>query len=174
MAGMGSDATVVRRTPRLLKRRLGWFGYAVVALPHLHQTPSEFEIRLDGREPIRRRAHSVVVGNVGILPGGFTLLPGAELDDGLLDIGVLSPEGVVGWAQLGVHLVARHYELADPARRGEVPEFGALEHYRAKYVEISADRPLPCQIDGETIGATPSLVAGVREQVLAVHVPNLS
>ena len=59
--------------------------------------PGDFTITLDGGEPLRRRARCVVVGNAGLLPGGFVLLPGARLDDGLLDVGILAPSGLLGW-----------------------------------------------------------------------------
>ena len=39
-----------------------------------------------------------MVGNVGILPGGFSILPGASVEDGSLDVGVLAPQHVLGWA----------------------------------------------------------------------------
>ena len=106
MAGMGLDAAVVQATPALLKEHLGWLGYAVAGLSCLHGQPHEFEVRLDGGEPLSRRAQTVVVGNVGILPGGFVLLPGARLDDGLLDVGIVSPEGPLGWALLAGRVLA--------------------------------------------------------------------
>ena len=100
MAGIGLDAAVVRSTPRLLKDHLGWVGYGVGALAHLGSSTKEMTVRLDGGELLVRRAQSVVVGNVGILPGGFALLPGASLDDGLLDVGILTPKGRP-WLGLG-------------------------------------------------------------------------
>ena len=91
MAGIGLDAAVVRSTPRLLKAHLGWVGYAAGAFAHLGSRPHAFTVRLDGAAPLERRAHSVVVGNVGILPGGFSVLPDASVEDGWLDVGVLAP-----------------------------------------------------------------------------------
>ena len=99
MAGIGLDAAVVRSTPRVLKEHLGWVAYAAGAIAHLGSVPHELTLCLDGGEPIARQAHSVVIGNVGILPGGFAILPGARLDDGLLDVGVLAPDGWFGWGR---------------------------------------------------------------------------
>ena len=97
MAGLGIDAAVVEGTPKLLKDHLGWLAYAMAALPHLAGPAHEITVQVDDADPLVRKAHCVVVGNVGVLPGGFMLLKGARVDDGLLDVGVLSPGGVVGW-----------------------------------------------------------------------------
>jgi diacylglycerol kinase family enzyme len=175
MAGMGADAAVVRSTPSSLKRNLGWIGYAVVALPHLHAAPHDFEIRLDGGEPIRRRAHAVVIGNVGILPGGFTLLPGAKIDDGVLDVGVVAPEGILGWAELGAVLVVEQLVWrASTGVRTQASRHvlgGSLEHLRGREIEVHTAAELAYEIDGELIGTTNFLSASVRSKPLRVRVP---
>ena len=84
-----------------------------------------FTVRLDGGPPLARLARSVVIGNVGLLPGGFALLPDARLDDGLLDVGILAPAGLPGWG-----LVARRVVTGS---RHDNPN---LERYRARRVEI--------------------------------------
>ena len=91
MAGIGLDATVIDATHRLRKLRWGWLAYAQAGLGHLHGAPNHFTVRLDGARALHRRARSVVVGNAGLLPGGFPLLPDARPDDGLLDVGILAP-----------------------------------------------------------------------------------
>jgi len=82
MAGIGLDAEVVAATPRLLKRQAGWASYALAGFTHLAGPGHCFTVRLDDGEPLARRARCVVVGNAGLLPGGFVLLPRARLDDG--------------------------------------------------------------------------------------------
>src|SRR6266566_3957129 len=93
MAGIGLDAEVVAATPHLLKRRAGWLAYAAAGIMHLPGRGERFTVRLDDDEPLARQARCVVVGNAGLLPGGFILLPQARLDDGLLDVGILAPSG---------------------------------------------------------------------------------
>ena len=99
MAGIGLDAAVVDGTPDLLKRHLGWLAYAAGGVTRLAGRRRMFTVRLDGGPPLTRLARSVVVGNVGLLPGGFALLPDARLDDGLLDVGILAPAGPAGWGR---------------------------------------------------------------------------
>ena len=103
MAGMGLDAAVVAGTR--LKHQFGWLAYAMSGAVHLALPPTRFSIRLDGGAPVEREARSVVVGNSGLLPGGFSLLPDARPDDGLLDVGVLAPHGPFGWPRLATRVL---------------------------------------------------------------------
>jgi diacylglycerol kinase family enzyme len=158
MAGIGLDAAVVGAAHREGKRRLGWVAYAVSGVAHLAMPAREFTVRLDGGEPLVRRARCVVVGNAGLLPGGFWLLPEARCDDGWLDIGILAPTGVLGWPRVAGVVLTR-------SRRGG----GQLERFRARRVEISAGMELPRQIDGEIVAPGCSLTVSVRPGVLAVR-----
>jgi len=160
MAGIGIDAAVVGATPRLFKDHLGWLGYALAAVPQLAQRPHEMWLRLDGREPVTTTAQSVVVANVGIMPGGFGLFPGARIDDGLLDVGVLFPKSVLGWALMARTVVTKGH-------------FGDryFAHYRAKEVEVEAAEPLPRQVDGDAIAPGRSFTFTVRQQALRARVP---
>ena len=107
MAGIGLDAAVVGAAHAAEKRRLGWVAYAVSGVAHLSLPPREFTVRLDGGEPLVRRARCVVVGNAGLLPGGFWLLPEARCDDGWLDVGILAPTGVLGWPRVAGLVLTR-------------------------------------------------------------------
>ena len=160
MAGMGLDAAVVAGTR--LKHQFGWLAYAVSGAAHLTLPPSRFSIRLDGGAPVERTARSVVVGNSGLLPGGFSLLPDARPDDGLLDVGVLAPRGPLGWPRLAARVLARSHH-----------EDGMLERFQARKVEISATAPLPREVDGELVAASHSLTVTVVPGALTVRMPRL-
>jgi len=160
MAGIGLDAAVVRSTPRALKEHLGWVGYAAGALAHLGSRPHRLTLCLDGEEPIAREAHSVVIGNVGILPGGFSILPGALLDDGLLDVGVLAPDGWFGWGHIARRVLAGGHH-ADRQ----------FEHFKARRVEVVATTELQRELDGDLIAPSHSLAVSVRPRALLVRAP---
>lgn len=160
MAGMGLDAAVVATTH--LKHQFGWLAYAVSGATHLATAPARFTIRLDDEPPITREARCVVAGNSGLLPGGFTLLPAARVDDGLLDVGVLAPDGPLGWARVATRVLTRSsYEDRQ------------LERFRARRVEITADRPLPREIDGEVIFSGRTFIMELRPRALLVRAPRL-
>ncbi len=160
MAGMGLDAEVVAATPPRVRRRLGWVGYAAYGVTRLAGGSAGFRVRLDGRREISRRARAVVVGNAGLLPGGFLLLPRARLDDGVLDVGILAPAGALDWARVGGRVILG-------GRRGD----GPLERHRARRVEITADRDLPREVDGELLAPSRDLSVSVRPGALLVRVP---
>lgn len=160
MSGIGLDATVVRATQPRSKRRLGWFAYAATGTARLAAPRTAFTITMDGGEPLTRTARSVVVGNVGLLPGGFTLLPGACLDDGLLDVGILAPASPLDWAIVAGQVVTRN-----PAQHRR------LERYRARRVEISSDVELPRQADGELLTPGRTLAVSVWPGALTVRRP---
>ena len=160
MAGIGLDAAVVQSTPRLLKEHLGWVAYAAGALVHLGSRPREFMLSLDGEPPLSRRAHCVVVGNVGILPGSFSILPGASLEDGSLDVGVLAPQHLLGWAVMARRMLAHGHDVDRQ-----------FEHHRASTVEVSTGTDLPRELDGEMIAPGRSLSVKVLPKALLVRAP---
>jgi diacylglycerol kinase family enzyme len=160
MAGMGLDAAVVAGTK--LKHQFGWFAYAMSGAVHLTLPPTRFSIRLDGGAPVERTARSVVVGNSGLLPGGFSLLPDARPDDGLLDVGVLAPHGPFGWPRVAARVLAHSHH-----------EDRMLERFQARQVEIIASAPLPREIDGELVTTSRSLTVGVQPGALTVRMPRL-
>jgi YegS/Rv2252/BmrU family lipid kinase len=158
MAGMGLDAAVVAGTK--LKHQLGWLAYAMSGAVHLALPPTRFTIKLDDGEPIERTARSVVVGNSGLLPGGFNLLPDARIDDGLLDVAVLAPHGPLGWPRLATRVLthSRHQDRM-------------LERLQARRVEITSAVTLPREVDGEVIAPGQTLTVSVQPSALTVRMP---
>jgi diacylglycerol kinase family enzyme len=159
MAGLGVDAAVVAAAPAGLKARAGWLAYAAAGARLAHGPCATFDLSLDGT-PLTCAARSVVVGNAGLLPGGFVLLPGARLDDGHLDVGILAPSSLLDWGRVA-------HRVLTQSRRESRP----LLSYRARHVEIRADRELPRQVDGEVIEPGRALTVTVLPAALLVRVP---
>jgi len=158
MAGMGLDAAVVAGTK--LKHQFGWLAYAMSGAAHLASPPTRFTIKLDDNPPIERTARSVVVGNSGLLPGGFALLPDARLDDGMLDVGVLAPHGPLGWTRLATRVLTHSHH-----------QDRMLERFQARRVEITSCVTLPREVDGEVISPGSALTVTVQPGTLTVRVP---
>jgi diacylglycerol kinase family enzyme len=180
MAGIGLDAAVVGAAWPRVKQRLGWVAYGMAAVPRLGWPASDFTIRVDEAAPLRRRARCVVVANAGLLPGGFTLLPAARLDDGLLDVGILAPTGGWDWLRLGGQILGgqilggripggRGLGGQILGGRGRSGRAGGLEGGRGRLVEISADRVLPRQADGEILVPARVLGASVTPGALVLR-----
>lgn len=160
MAGLGLDAAIMDGAPDALKARLGWPAYVITGARHLRYPAVRVDISVDGGEPVRRRARTVVVGNVGSLQGGIPLLPDAEIDDGVLDIVVVAPRRLFGWLSVVARVVAR-------GRRTDE----RLDRFTGTSVKITAAVATPRQLDGDTVGAGTELFAQIEPRILLVRVP---
>ena len=159
MAGIGFDAMLLDSTSEPLKKRLGWVAYSLSALRHLWARPARATLRADGDRVLRRRASGIIVGNVGALQGGLALLPGAEPDDGLLDLMVLTARGWSGWLALVVDVFLRRNRT------------GRVAHTVFRELRVQLDRPQLWELDGEVMGTTRELVVVVQPGRLLVRVP---
>jgi diacylglycerol kinase family enzyme len=159
MAGMGFDAKMLEATSETAKSRIGWPAYVMGAVRHLRDRPMRVSIKVDDNEPVRRRARTVLIANVGRLQGGMRLLPDAAPDDGCLDVAVLTPRTVAHWLRLGWAVVRR---------RRRVP---LMETFRGRRIVVASNRVQPRELDGDLIDPGRSLVAQVRPKALWLCVP---
>ncbi|MEU9827993.1 diacylglycerol/lipid kinase family protein [Micromonospora chersina] len=159
MAGMGFDAQMLDSTSETTKKRIGWPAYLVGAAKHLRDRPMRVSIRIDDGPPLRRRARSVLIANVGRLQGGVRLLTDAEPDDGWLDVAVLTPRTLGHWLAMGWAVLRR---------RDSVPR---MEVLRGGKVVITSNRAQPRQLDGDLIEPGRSLKAEIRPESLWLCVP---
>jgi YegS/Rv2252/BmrU family lipid kinase len=159
MAGLGLDAQMLSGASEPLKKRLGWFAYAISAARHLGDRPMRVTVSADGGRPRRMRANALIVGNVGWLRGGLPLLPDARPDDGLLDAVVLTPGGLAGWAAVAAHVLLRRQAS------GRI--------YRTKFTElqVTLDREQPWELDGEVVGPTRQLTIVTQPGSLLLRLP---
>jgi diacylglycerol kinase (ATP) len=145
VAGVGFDAEVSRMANALVRKYGGgapmYMACILWQLGVFKLAPVELE--LDG-EKTSRRVLLVAAGVAKYCGGGLKLCPGAEPDDGLLDI-------VVG------------EDLTKPETLSILPRLYPGTHilhpkvksYRAKRITITSDRPLYIQSDGEITGQAP-------------------
>jgi YegS/Rv2252/BmrU family lipid kinase len=159
MAGVGLDARMLSDTRESLKKRLGWFAYAMSAVRHLGDRPVRVTVSADGGRGRRMRASALVVGNVGWLRGGLPLLPDARPDDGMLDAVVLMAGGLRGWLAVAAGILLRR-----PARGGV---------YRVQFSElrVTLGRPEPWELDGEVMGSTRQLTVAAQPGALLLRMP---
>lgn len=160
MAGLGLDAAIMDGAHDALKKRLGWPAYVVAGAKHLRYPAVRVDISVDGGDPVRRRARSVVIGNVGSLQAGIPLLPDALIDDGLLDVVVIAPLRLVGWLSLAWRVVTKHPRTDE-----------RLDRYTGRSVVVQAAHASPRQLDGDTVEPGLSLRASIEPGVLLVRVP---
>ena len=159
MAGVGLDAAIMAGAQERLKARVGSAAYVVSGFQNFLGPQFRVRMKVDGEGEFARRTRTVIVGNCGRLFGGLVLMPGARLDDGVLDSVVLSPRGVVGWSAVAGHVVTRQ-------RRGHP----LIDRHAGREIHIELDRPQEVQLDGDTIGTARSMTARVDPLALVVRV----
>jgi YegS/Rv2252/BmrU family lipid kinase len=159
MAGLGLDARMLSGASDQLKKRLGWFAYAISAVRHLGDRPMRVTVSADGGQPRRMWASALIVGNVGWLRGGLPLLPDARPDDSMLDAIVLAPGGLTGWLPVAADIVLRR-----PARD---------KIYRVQFseLELTLDQEQPWELDGEVMGSARRLTVMTQPGALLLRMP---
>lgn len=162
LGGVGLDAAMVADAPKRLKAKLGWPAYVVSLVRHLADRGFDIDLAVDGEHRRLRRVRTVLVGNIGTLHGGMTVLPDARPDDGLLHVAVLAPRGLLGWVTVILRLLSR--------RRGR--ERGRmLRRYQGRHVVITCARPVRRELDGEVLPEGATLTLAVDPGALLVRVP---
>jgi len=159
MAGLGLDAKMLSGTSEPLKKRLGWFAYALTVLRHLGDRPLRVTVSADGGRPRRMRASTLIVGNVGWLRGGLPLLPDARPDDGLLDAVVLIAGGLTRWLAVAAGIVLRR-PVQDGIHRVQFTE-----------LQVTLDKAHPWEVDGELMGSTRRLTIVAQPGALLLRMP---
>lgn len=158
MAGLGLDAQIMEDTNDGLKKVIRAGAYAVAAVQNAVPDPFTLTLRIDGGEPTTHQAVMALVGNVGTITRGMTLFPRAVPDDGVIDLLLANPSHVVSWAKLGTGLLTGM-------------DVEGLDFFRARSIEMTLDRPVPFELDGDTAGVTRHLAVRVEPGVLSVIAP---
>jgi diacylglycerol kinase family enzyme len=159
MAGAGFDSRLFDATSPSLKRRIGWLAYLPAASRNLLGQPSRFTIVADG---VTTEVVSplVLVANGGsIISPSLPLYPGIRRDDGWLDVLIFTPTGPVRIART----------LTRFATRGLVRS-PYVVRFQARHVSLTADPPLPVQLDGDVVAGTP-VTFGIAPASLSIIVP---
>jgi diacylglycerol kinase (ATP) len=160
MAGIGLDAVIMEGADPKMKRAVGPAAYFVSAAQNANHPALHATITVDDQPSIRRRAHVIVVGNVGFLLANIQLIPGARADDGLLDVLVASPRTLRDWVRLTTRVLTRRPK----------PD-NQLDRLTGRRVTITVDERDQFQLDGDTVGDCNRLTAEVVPGALLLRVP---
>lgn len=148
----GFDSRVNERANRLTWPP-GQLRYTRATLAELRVgRPVSFVLELDGIRMLRE-AMLVAVGNGPSYGGGLRMCEGAEIDDGLLDVVIISPLTRIELARLYPRLF-----------RGTHVHHSCYEHHLVRHVSIAAP-DLVAYGDGERIGPLPLTVEAVPAAV---------
>ncbi|HYH78068.1 MAG TPA: diacylglycerol kinase family protein [Arthrobacter sp.] len=159
IAGIGLDAEILADTNDGLKKAVGWLAYTEAGMRHLPGRRRKVSIALDDGPEQARNIRSVLFANCGLVPGGIDFIPQAMIDDGMLDVVVMSPRSAIGWIIMYGKVLFKH--------RGNLP---IMTMYRSGKVVIKCPEPLPTQLDGDTSGEATKLTVRVEPGSLLVRV----
>ncbi len=170
MAGMGLDAQIMSSTDEDLKKRVGMLAYVKVGVEKLRRNHRmRLQFRLDDQPPQRARVHTVLVGNCGSIGGNVMLMPHAAVDDGVLDVLAMEPQGLFGWVRVAWGVVVDNGILR--GRRNREGGQGELRYQRCRSIEVWLREPESIQLDGDYFGKVVSLSVHVEPQALRVMMP---
>lgn len=152
VAGAGLDAEVLRRMPRAGPRSLRYVAGVLRTIARFRAP--EFRVTVDGQR-ISGCFWLALAANGPRCGGGMQLAPSAALDDGWLELVMLSP-------------------LSLPAALGKLPRLfngrlagdAAFARMRCRSVRIESTPPCGVELDGELAGVTPvtfSLIPGALQ-----------
>jgi YegS/Rv2252/BmrU family lipid kinase len=137
MAGLGLDAAVVDRLSKPLKKRVGMLSYLPAVLKVIPKRP-KYDVRaeLDGVD-WRGRVAQIVVGNTRRYASVTSVTADAIVDDGRLDIALMSPPHAASFARQIVTLVTRNRPAS------------TTTHYdRVGTARVQSSAVIPLEIDG--------------------------
>lgn len=141
IAGSGFDATIMEKAEPA-KRDIGEIAYFLSALSTLEPEVAHFTIEHDGVVD-ELDGISCMVGNTSVIQNGINLFPDCKMNDGLLDIAVIEPVGLV--QLLPTALAA----VIDPAGKDlGRPQF---KMFQTREVTVRCTPSLCLEYDGETV-----------------------
>lgn len=142
MAGVGMDAEVVEKVGEVEKRVFGKAPFVIKAFwEGVKFKPPRIRVKCASRE---EECSFLVVANSSFYGGGLKIAPWALLDDGWLEVCLFKGKNTWQFFHFAFSVVLSQQE--------KLPTF---DFFRARELEVSSDREVLVQCDGEVIGATP-------------------
>jgi len=179
MAGLGLDAKMIANTDEDLKAKAGWAAYVKAIVVSL-KDPGElhFRFRLDNGPLKRTTAHTLIIGNCGSLPANILLMPDAVVDDGLFDLMMTRPGGVLGWVRVWVKVawtngVVRRSK-AGRALAGEHRNDRDLHYETGSNFVARLSTPEDIELDGDGFGKAAAFRAWIEPQALRIMTPEVA
>jgi diacylglycerol kinase (ATP) len=160
MAGVGFDAQMIHDANPKLKRRLGRTAYVWAAAKNLRGKPFEARIEVDGKDWYEGEASVVLFGNVGDAFAGLKAFDDAQADDGLLEIGVASPDGILQWGRT----FAR-------SKFSSVSKSPFVEVTKGRSVEVRLNRKVLYELDGGDREKKKRFSVAIQPSAITVCVP---
>ena len=160
MAGAGFDAAMIRDAGTL-KDRIGRVAYVWSGSENLRLKAFKARIKVDGVSWYKGKATCILLGNVGDLFAGVEAFEGARPDDGLLELGVVTAEGLVQWTRT----IAR-------TAIGTAAKSPFVQATKARSVKVKLSRKVLYELDGGDRTKVKSFKVKIEPAAVSVCVPS--
>ncbi len=168
MAGLGIDAAIMSHVSKPLKYKIGPLAVGITAaqeLPRQHPFPIEIRSGDNGKEDSvvwKGEVLQVVIGNTRRYGDIAEMTPNAHIDDGILDICVITSGDPLSTVQQITALLFRRK-----------PDNTVSEYFRGAHFTISVPASINMQLDGSAVNLKDYLSKAERQalaQADAEHV----
>jgi YegS/Rv2252/BmrU family lipid kinase len=159
MAGAGFDAAMIRGADDR-KERLGRAAYILSGAKSMRTETFGAKIKIDGAPWYDGPATCVLVGNIGDLFAGVEVFPDAAVDDGLLDVAVMTAEGPLQVARTVVRTA-----IGDPQKSPFV------RMTKARKLTAKLDRDVLYELDGGDRKKVRKFTVEAEPRAVTVRVP---
>ena len=160
MAGAGFDAQMIKDADGGLKDRFGRLAYVWTGTKQLGRKPFEAKIKVDGATWFDGQASSVLIGNVGKLFAGVEAFEDARPDDGKLELGVVTADGLLEWTRT-IARTAIGSSSASPF----------VQVTKATSVQVKFDRKILYELDGGDRKPVKKLDVEIEPAAINICVP---
>jgi diacylglycerol kinase (ATP) len=157
--GVGLDAAISQARQPGQTRSLSYASWFVSGLLVAFDFMGTTAAITTDHQTTSKRLMLAVASNGQLYGRVWRMAPDAKMDDGLLDVAVMSGHG---WPSTIKHLLGLTFK-----RNVQDPNFNL---YRTGRLAISTKDPLPVHVDAETIGTTPVEI-DIAPQALRVVIP---
>lgn len=160
MAGAGFDGRMIKKADKGMKDRIGRTAYLYTGAKSLSAHRPRATIKVDGKKFFTGRVSCVLAGNVGKVLGGIEAFSGAQPDDGLLELGVVTAKNPVEWAR-----------TLGRVALGQAEKSPFVTVTRGKRFRVRFDRRTPCELDGGARPAAKKVRINVHPASITICVP---
>ena len=160
IAGIGIDACVAARFNAAGNTRRGFVSYArITAAALVGYRPLDYMVETSHKRSVAR-ALEIVLANSAQWGNGARIAPGAVLDDGLLDVVVITERS-------RLRTIANLRRLFD----GTLADIPGCTVDRADRVLVECREPIAFHVDGEPVQGGTRLAARVHRRAITVIAP---
>lgn len=173
MAGIGLDAKIMLHTDAERKRRLGWVAYVEGGFKMLPMRYETLLVSVDNREARQLKVVTLLIGNVGWLPGRLSMMPDASLDDGRLDVAAIGPRKFWNWIDFWSRVTVGN-NIVRTSRIGKqlldaTANVKTMENMSGVKIRVAPSVDTELQLDGDVIGSISEVEFVAKPRAVSVR-----